>query len=71
MDEYVTTTLEDGTKVRAKVRKFSKTIGGPIVNDDKEIPAGTSYVMKKPNPYKKRKSGGFGTSDNPYNPDNY
>ncbi len=71
MDEYVTIVLQNGTKARAKVRKFSKTIGGPIVNDNKEIPAGKSYVMKKPNPYKKRKTGGFGTSDNPNNTDNF
>lgn len=72
MDEYVTIVLQNGTKARAKVRKFSKTIGGPIINDDdKEIPVGTSYVMKKPNPFRKRKTGGFGTSDNPNNPDEY
>lgn len=71
MDEYVTIDLGNGVTARAKVRKFSKTIGGPIINDNKVIPAGKSYVMKKPNPYKKRKSGGFGTSDNPNNPDEY
>ena len=71
MDEYVTIVLENGVTARAKVRKFSKTIGGPIINDNKEIPAGKSYVMKKPNPYKKQKTVGFGTSDNPNNPDNF
>jgi len=71
MDEYVTIVLENGTKARAKVRKISKIIGGPIINDNEEIPAGKSYVMKKPNPYRKRKTGGFGTSDNPNNPDEY
>lgn len=71
MDEYITITLENGATARAKVKKISKTIGGPIINDNKEIPAGQSYVMKKPNPFRKRKSGGFGTSDNPNNPDNF
>ncbi len=69
MDEYVTIVLQNGTKARVKVKKISKTIGGPIINDNKEIPAGKSYVMKKHNPYRKRKTGGFGTSDNPNNPD--
>ena len=71
MDEYITITLENGATARAKVKKISKTIGGPIINDNKEIPAGKSYVMKRPNPYGKRKTGGFGTSDNPNNPDEY
>lgn len=71
MDEYVTIDLGNGVTARAKVKKISKTIGGPIINDDKEILAGKSYVMKKPNPFKKRKTGGFGTSDNPNNPDEY
>ncbi len=71
MDEYITITLENGATARAKVKKISKTIGGPIINDDKEILAGKSYVMKKPNPYRKQKTSGFGTSDNPNNPDEY
>ena len=71
MDEYVTIDLGNGVTARAKVKKISKTIGGPIINDNKEIPAGKSYVMKKPNPYGKRKTGEFGTSDNPNNPDEY
>ncbi len=71
MDEYITIVLGNGATARAKVKKISKTIGGPIINDNKEIPAGKSYVMKKPNPYRKRKTVGFGTSDNPNNPDEY
>jgi len=69
VDEYVTIDLGNGATARAKVKKISKTIGGPIINDNKEIPAGKSYVMKRPNPFKKRNTGGFGTSDNPNNPD--
>ena len=71
MDEYVTVVLDNGAKVTAKVKKISKTIGGPIINDNKEIPAGKSYVIKRPNPYRKRKTGGFGSSDNPNNPDEF